>query len=268
MKKEFKKIYIEITNNCNLNCDFCIKNKRKNKFIDIEEFKILLKKLEPYTDYLYFHVLGEPLLHPKINELINIASINFKINITTNGYLINRIKDNKNIRQLNISLHSFNDKYKIDLIKYLDNIFDTIDLLIKNKTYISLRLWVKNKYNNDIITYINKRYNINITNLDNYKINDYIFINNFHEFIWPDLNNNTYENIGTCYALKDHIGILVDGTIIPCCLDTLGIINLGNIYNDDLDSILKSDKVNNMLKNFKNNKKCEELCKHCKFIEK
>ena len=263
-----KKVYIEITNDCNLSCSFCIKNKRNKKYMSFNEFKIILNKLNGYTEYLYLHVLGEPLLHPKINELINIASFNFKINITTNGYLINRIKDNKNIRQLNISLHSFNDKYKIDLIKYLDNIFDTIDLLITNKTYISLRLWVKNKYNNDIITYINKRYNINITNLDNYKINDYIFINNFHEFIWPDLNNNTYENIGTCYALKDHIGILVDGTIIPCCLDTLGIINLGNIYNDDLDSILKSDKVNNMLKNFKNNKKCEELCKHCKFIEK
>ena len=29
----YKKVYIEITNNCNLNCDFCIKNQRKNKFM-------------------------------------------------------------------------------------------------------------------------------------------------------------------------------------------------------------------------------------------
>ena len=103
MKKRFKKIYVEITNACNLNCDFCIKNKRHSKFISIDEFKLLLDKIKDYTNYLYFHVLGEPLLHPKINELIDIASDNFKINITTNGYLIDRIKDNKNIRQLNIS---------------------------------------------------------------------------------------------------------------------------------------------------------------------
>jgi len=266
---KFKKIYVEITNSCNLNCDFCIKNKRNNKFITIDEFKTLLSKVKNYTDYLYFHVLGEPLLHPNINELIDIASKHFKINITTNGYLIDRIKDNENIRQLNISLHSFDDKYKISLTQYLNNIFNVVDKLIKCGTYISLRLWVKNKYNKEIIDYINTRYNSNIEyDVDQYTINTNLFINNFHEFIWPDLNNNTYDEFGTCYGLIDHIGVLVDGTIIPCCLDSMGIINLGNIYENNLDEILNSDRVVNMINNFKNNKKCEELCKHCKFIEK
>lgn len=269
MKKRFKKIYIEITNSCNLNCDFCIKNRRQNKFISIEEFKILSGKIKDYTDYLYFHVLGEPLLHPKINELIDTASKDFKINITTNGYLIDSIKDNKNIRQINISLHSFDDKYKISLSDYLNNIFDTVDNLVKNNTYISLRLWVKNKYNNEIIDYINNRYNTNVYyDVEQFNINKNIFINNFHEFIWPDLNNDTYDEIGTCYALIDHLGILVDGTIIPCCLDGMGIINLGNIYENSIEEILNDDRVKNIINNFKNNKKCEELCKHCKFIEK
>ncbi|MBR6689998.1 MAG: radical SAM protein [Bacilli bacterium] len=269
MKKRFKKIYVEITNSCNLNCDFCIKNKRNKKFISISEFQVVLDKIKDYTDYLYFHILGEPLLHPKINELIDIASKNFKINITTNGYLIDKIKNNKNIRQLNISLHSFDDRYQIDLNNYLDNIFNTIDILIKNNTFISLRLWVKNKYHKNIIDYVNNKYDTNIDyNIDNYTINNRLFINNFHEFIWPDLNNNTYEEIGTCYGLIDHIGILVDGTIIPCCLDSMGEINLGNIYINNLDEILESNRAKNMINNFKNNKKCEELCKHCKFIEK
>ena len=264
--KRFKKIYLEITNGCNLNCKFCIKNSRKTEYISINNFKLILDKLKNYTDYLYFHVLGEPLLHPKINELIDIASKDFKINITTNGYLINNIKTN-NIRQLNISLHSFNNNYNIKLQDYLDNIFNKIDTL--NNTYISLRLWVKNKHNKEIINYINNRYSLNINeNIDNYKINNHIFINNFHEFIWPDLNNNYYNEEGTCYGLRDHIGILVDGTIVPCCLDSKGIINLGNIYNNNLDDILNSDRVEYMIDNFRNNKKCEELCKHCNFIEK
>ena len=267
MKKRFKKIYIEITNSCNLNCEFCIKNQRKTKFISLDEFKILLDNIKDYTDYLYFHILGEPLLHPKINKLINIASKHFKINITTNGYLINKIKDNKNIRQLNISLHSYSSKYQISLNNYLDNIFNTINTL--DNTYISLRLWVKNKYNKEIINYINNRYNTDISyDVEQYSINDKIFINNFHEFIWPDLNNNTYDENGTCYGLIDHIGILVDGTIIPCCLDSRGDINLGNIYNNNLTEILEGDRVKTIINNFKNNKKCEELCKHCKFIEK
>lgn len=264
--KKFKKIYIEITNSCNLNCDFCIKNSRNKKFISIDEFKKLLGNIKEHTDYLYFHILGEPLLHPKINELIDMASKDFKVNITTNGYLINNIKTN-NIRQLNISLHSFDDKYGVELKDYLDNIFNKIDTL--TNTYISLRLWVENKYNNKIIDYINDRYNLNINYLiENYKINNNIFMNNFHEFIWPDLGNNYYNEEGTCYGLTDHIGILVDGTIIPCCLDSKGIIDLGNIYKDNLNTILNTKRVENMITNFKNNKKCEELCKHCNFIEK
>ena len=263
--KRFKKVYVEITNNCNLNCDFCIHNKRDKKFISIDNFNNVLNTLKDYTDYLYFHILGEPLLHPNINELINIASNNFNINITTNGYFINRIKDNKNIRQINISLHSYTDTYNTSLNNYLDNIFNTIDNL--PNTYFSLRLWVKNKYNNDIIDYINKRYNLDINyDVKNYKISNNIFINNFHEFIWPDLNNSYYSEVGKCYGLKDHIGILVDGTIIPCCLDSLGVINLGNIYNDNLDDVLKSERVIKMINNFENNKKCEELCKHCNFL--
>lgn len=269
MKKRFKKIYVEITNGCNLNCDFCIKNERTTKYISIDEFKTVLDKIKDYTDYLYFHVLGEPILHPNINELIDIASSNFKINITTNGYLIDRIKNNKNIRQINISLHSFSDKYSTNLKDYLDNIFNTVDILVKNNTYISLRLWVKNKYNNDIVDYINNRYNSNIDyNLENNKVSKNIFIDKFHTFIWPDKKNNYYSEIGTCYGLIDHIGILVDGTVIPCCLDSRGEINLGNIYKDSLEDILNGDRVNNMIKGFKSDKKCEELCKHCKFIEK
>lgn len=266
MKKRFKKIYLEITNSCNLSCDFCIKNDRKIEYIDLEKFNKILDKVNDYTDYLYFHVMGEALIHPKINELIDIASKNFYINITTNGYLIDRIKNNKNIRQLNISLHSFNDKYKMNIKDYLDNVFNSIDELIKNKTYISLRLWVKNKYNDYIIDYICKKYNIKIENdIENFKINDYLFINNFHEFIWPDLNNNYYSETGKCYGLIDHIGILVDGTIVPCCLDSRGIINLGNIYKDDLNEILNSECVVKMINGFKNNKKVERLCTHCNF---
>ncbi len=263
----FKKIYIETTNLCNLNCDFCIKNRRKKEIMTIQNFKIILSKIKNYTNYIYLHILGEPLLNPKLNEFILLASNEgFNINITTNGYLIDKIKDNKNIRQVNISLHSFDVKYNVELKKYLNNIFDSVEELIKNDTYVSLRLWVKNKYSEDIINEVNNYYKVNITK--NTKIKENLFFNFEKQFIWPDLNNSYYNESGKCYGLTDHIGILVDGTIVPCCLDTLGIINLGNIFKEEIDEILNKKTVIKMIEGFKNNKKEMELCKHCNFLER
>ena len=265
-----KKIYLEITNGCNLNCNFCIKNKRKVTNITYDNYKYIIDKIKNYTKEIYLHVLGEPLMHKDINNFINYAnSQGLLVNITTNGYLINNIKDNPNIHRINISMHSFNDKYNINIDDYLNNIFTTIDK-IRDKTFISLRLWVNSKYNDYILNYINKRYNTNIIEItDNakIKITNNLIIDTFHEFIWPDLNNNYYSTKGHCKGLIDHIGILSDGSIIPCCLDSKGIISLGNIYKDNLIDIFNSKRVKEMINGFKNNYKCEELCRHCKFLD-
>lgn len=258
----YKKVYVEITNNCNLSCSFCPHNKRKNELISLDNFNIILNKLDGYTKYLYLHVLGEPLLHPDINALIDNAALKYYVNITTNGYLIDHIKYNKNIRQINISLHSYNDNISLD--KYMNNILESIDILSKN-TYISLRFWTNNKYSLDMLNYINNYFNTNINEIKKCKVKENIFIDTDEEFIWPSLNNNIYNEYGKCYALKDHIGILVDGTIVPCCLDSDGIINLGNIYKDNLDDIINSKRYSDMINGFRNNKKCEELCMHCNF---
>ena len=265
-----KKIYLEITNGCNLNCDFCIKNARKVTNISIDNYKYIINKIKNYTSELYLHVLGEPLMHKDINYFIDYASENgLLVNITTNGYLINKIKYNHNIHRLNISLHSFNIKYKISLDNYLNNIFDVIDN-IRDKTFVSLRLWVNGDNNDKIIKYINDRYKTDIDNLiDNkkIKITSNLIIDTFHEFVWPNLNNNYYNEVGTCRGLIDHIGILSNGTIIPCCLDSKAIINLGNIYKDNIEDIFNQDRVKNMIECFKSNYKCEEVCKHCRFLD-
>ena len=260
----FKKVYIEITNSCNLNCKFCIHTKEQKRFIKLEDFKIILNKLKGKTKYLYFHILGEPLLHPKINEFIAVAKKEgFFVNITTNGYLIKNLKEE--VRQINISLHSYHKDNNKTIEEYMDDIFSVVDKF-KN-TYISYRFWANNKESNNILNLINKHYNTNIKKIENDKIKDKVFISTFKEFIWPDLNNNYYNQEGTCYALKDHIGILSNGNIVPCCLDTKGDIRLGNIFEDDLEDILNSDRVIKIRDGFNCNKKVEELCKHCSFLD-
>ena len=261
--KKFKKIYVEITNLCNLSCPFCNINTRIPKSIKIDEFNTLLDKIKDDTDYLYFHMLGEPLLHKDINQLVDLAyNKKFNINITTNGYLIRNIKT-QNIRQINISLHSYSEKYNKTLDEYLKDIFEVVEKL--DNTYISYRLWTNTKYKENILNKLEEKYNIKIDNNKNTKLNKNVYLNIDEEFIWPSLDNDYYTEIGMCNAINNHIGILVDGTVVPCCLDTEGIIKLGNIYENSLENIINGNKYKNIVKNFKNNKRCEQLCKKCSF---
>ncbi len=189
-----KKIYLEITNSCNLNCDFCIKNSRKITNISYDNYQMIIDKIKDKTKEIYLHVLGEPLMHKDINKFIDYAKENgLIVNLTTNGYLINKIKDNHNLGRLNISLHSYNSKYNITIDEYLNNIFSVIDD-IRDKTFVSLRLWVRGEYTKYILKYLNDRYHKDINLEDNKKIKiaSNLIIDTFHEFIWPDLNKNYY----------------------------------------------------------------------------
>ena len=263
----FKKVYLEITNNCNLNCSFCIGNKRVKKFIEMEQFKILLAKLDGFTKYLYFHVMGEPLLHPHINELIDLASERYFVNITSNGYMLDRIKYNKNVRQINLSLHSFTEGYGKSFSEYINDIFDSVDTLVANSTIVKYRLWVNSEYKDKVIKELDNKYNVCIGENKSLKLADNIYYEVENEFIWPSLDNDYYNECGSCRGLRDHIGILVDGTIIPCCLDSAGVINLGNVYKQDLNDIIGSDLFREMKQGFLDNKKIHELCRKCNFYD-
>ena len=255
---KFKKIYIEITNICNLNCSFCSKDKRIKKSISTKQFENILKKINKYTDYIYLHVKGEPLLHNNLKELLDLAyKYNKQVNITTNGVFLKEKTDilkHKAVRQINISLHSENNKEN-----YLDDIYKEIDEL-KDKIIV-LRYWTLKNNESDIIKEVFSHYDLEDNNKSHIKIRKDLYLDKAEEFIWPSLDNDYYDDTGYCYALKDHIGILVEGTVIPCCLDGEGIINLGNIYENSLEDIINSDRFINMKNNFSNRKACEELCK-------
>lgn len=271
--KKFKKIYIEITNICNLSCSFCSIDKRKKDIITLEKLEKILKNINDYTDYVYLHVKGEPLLHSKLKEILDLCyKYNKKVNITTNGTLLKeRQKELSHpiVRQINISLHSENKKEN-----YLEEIFETVDKL--NEKIVIYRFWtmdngILNEKSAKIVNKIIKYYDLSPEfvekiNLEKHiKIKDNLYIDKANEFVWPNLENDYLNEKGTCYALKDQLAILVDGTVVPCCLDSDGVINLGNIYEESLEEIINSKRYQEMKDNFSNRKACEELCKHCSF---
>ena len=265
--KKFKRIYIEITNICNLSCSFCSIDHRVKKIITPHEFESILKKINDYTDYIYLHVKGEPLLHPELKKLLDIASkYNKHVNITTNGTLLKDkvdILNHEAVRQINISLHSENQQ-----ANYLENIINSVDKL-KNKIIV-LRYWtLKDEKSPVIVDNVLKSFNLSTTDVNNHiKLRDNLYLDKQEEFVWPSLDNDYYNEIGTCYALKDQLAILVDGTVVPCCLDSDGVINLGNIYKENLEDIINSNRYQAMKIGFCNRKVTEELCKRCSFKDR
>ena len=100
----------------------------------------------------------------------------------------------------------------------------------------------------------------------NFTLKDNFFISIQNEFKWPEIKDKS-SNIttGYCHALKDHIAILVDGTVVPCCLDNNGDINLGNIYKEPLEDIVNSERALRIIQGFQNRTCVEELCKNCEY---
>ena len=276
----FKKIYIEITNICNLKCRFCPETNRSKKIMSVNDFENVIKRIYKHTHLICLHVKGEPLLHNDLNKIFNILEkYNLKCNIITNGILIKDkldiLKRSTAIRQLNISIHSITQNKTID-IDYLSNIFESVDKL--DNVIISYRLWninnrLENNINKDIIKSIEDYYNIeNISNKlkeNNYfKIKENIFINQDQQFIWPNLNNKEIIEKGRCLALKEQIAILVDGTVVPCCLDNNGDISLGNIFQESLEEILNKEETIKIKNNFESNIITCKLCKTCGFLKR
>ena len=291
----FKKIYVEITNVCNLHCAFCPVTKRPNRFMTVTEFEHTIKNIKPYTNLIALHVKGEPLLHPNLKEILDICTIyNIQVNITTNATLllenIEILKNSPAVRQINLSIHSVKQNNGMDELNYLNNIFSAVDTLQetnnKNKIYISYRLWnLKNISENDenfnVISILQDKYNIN--NLlakcklnDFIKLDDNVFLNQDKTFIWPTINstnNNNDINInkkrsGTCQGLRSQIAILSNGDVVPCCLDQDANIKLGNIFEEDFENIISSKLSQNIIEGFKNNILLCDLCQNCDYIKK
>ena len=276
----FKKIYIEITNICNLKCKFCPETNRAKEIMSVEKFEEIVRKIHKHTQLVCLHIKGEPFLYNHLKEILNILEkYKLKANITTNGTLIKQkletLKNSKAVRQINFSIHSIMQNENINK-QYLQDIFESVEKL--ENVIISYRLWnlktiKENDVNNQIIQELEKQYDIKnlkqkLTEKDFYKIKDNIFINQDIEFTWPNLNGPIIIENGKCLALKEQIGILVDGTVVPCCLDNNGDIPLGNIFDETLEEILQKEKSIIIKKNFENKIITCELCKTCGFLKR
>ncbi|HCT63135.1 MAG TPA: radical SAM protein [Erysipelotrichaceae bacterium] len=263
----FQRIYIEITNTCNLNCVFCLKNKRSPKMMTLDEFKHVMQEIKDHTQHIYLHVQGEPFMHPNLLEFMDLAhEAKLKVHLVTNGTYLNRVDyalyQHPALVQLSVSLHALQ-------INELDRNHIVLKQLIQDSAIhhfsLFLRIWRFDDH--DARSKLSQLIGIAIDQLPmkRSKIATNLFIDLDDTFTWPSFDNPFVSNQGYCHSGTKLIAILADGTVTPCCLDANGLLKLGNIHQNSFISIINDERLTIFNRSFNQNQCSEELCKHCTY---
>ena len=272
----YAKVYVEITNVCNMNCSFCHGHGRLPRRMSREEFSRVLNALEGQTKYIYYHLMGEPLTHPDLPLFLEMANTRgFKSIITTNGTLLAKRGHeiiSAGCHKVSISLHSFEEQDETAFEKYMAETTAFADAASKAGIIVVFRLWNQGfdgGRNDKIYEYLRAHLMGEwAENTRGIRIRDKLHLEWGERFAWPDLNAPTQGDTVFCYGLRDHFGILCDGTVVPCCLDSEGVIALGNIFETSLTDILSAPKANAMIKGFECRQASEELCRRCGYAQR
>ena len=292
-KKRFSKVNIEISNICNLQCSFCPEVVRTKGLMDPVFFEKIMVQVGPMTDQVCLHLMGDPLVHPALDAFIAACEKQgTPVFLVTNGVLMRERQAelllHPIIRQVNFSLHSFPDNFPDwDPAPYLDKIFAFTERAFRERPdlYINFRLWNLDApdgnpngagaRNRRMLELVNARFGasvspaeIDVRNQKSFRVKDRLYLHFDTEFVWPALDLPVIGDTGRCYGLSSHFGILVDGTVVPCCLDKEGSIPLGSAHEERIIDILDSPRSLKILRGFRERKLTEELCRRCDYIER
>ena len=277
-----KKAYLEITNRCNLSCAFCPGTSRAPRALTESEFEQLAGKLTGWAEYLYFHLMGEPLSHPLLPQFVTRArELGFKPVITTNGTLLGA-RGNALIAsrpyKVSISLHSYEaNDIAMPFETYIDSCLSFARTASESGIITVLRLWnldgraegAKNERNGQIMALLRAAFPDEWqATRTGFRLRERVFLEWGDKFDWPSLRGKVLQESGFCYGLRDQVGVLCDGTVVPCCLDHDGDLALGNLLEQELDEILNSDRAKAIYDGFSQRKITEELCRKCGYARR
>jgi radical SAM protein with 4Fe4S-binding SPASM domain len=275
--KRFNKIYLEISNLCNLSCSFCPGTARKKYAMTESELAALLPQLRPWADYLYFHLMGEPLLHPKLREFLSMAGdAGFKVILTTNGTLLKKqqkmLLNSPALHKVNISLHAFEaNDLAVPFEEYLNDCF-AFGQAAQGKKLVAYRLWNNgglDERNAAILDMLHGAFPGEwVQERRGIRIGNRVYLEHGDKFDWPDLSAEDGGEQVFCYGLRDQIGVLCDGTVVPCCLDHEGDLALGNLFTQTMEEILETPRAKAIYDGFTNRRAAEALCRKCGYARR
>ena len=272
-----KRVYIEITNVCNLSCAFCPGTRRKSTFMTAGDFARVLCRLRGTTEHIYLHVMGEPLLHPELETFLALAEeAGYSVYVTTNGTLLgekgNLLLAAPAVKKVSVSLHSMEGNGVEALTDYLETVWTFAQKAPAAGIICALRLWNlggAEERNGEILSFLEGKLGAHPLELPqprrgSWRLGENLYLEQAEKFDWPDLGAAERET-RFCLALRDQAAVLADGTVVPCCLDHEGDIPLGNIFHTSMAEILASPRARALYEGFSQGKPAEELCRRCGF---
>ncbi len=271
--------YVEITNVCNLRCDFCPGNSRPPAAMRTDDFALAAQKLRRITSYIYLHVMGEPLLHPELSGILEICRrLEFRVCITTNGVLLPEKLDIllacPALHKVSVSLHAYEgNQMERSLTDYVAGCVRSCQSLAERGVNCALRLWNRGapaRLNPEIERIMGELTGQDTARLPQDKLGHRslaprIYIESADRFYWPGDERNQESDAEYCYGLRRQIAVLCDGTVVPCCLDSEGRLALGNIFQQSLEDILNSPRALRICRGFDRRRPAEEMCRRCNY---
>lgn len=273
----YSRVYVEITNICNRACSFCHGHTRPPRRMSEAEFCRVLAALNGQTSYIYYHLMGEPLTHPDLPRFLTLArEAGFHSIITTNGTLLAARGEEllrAGLYKVNISLHSMEgEDVRAAEECYLDEVITFAEAAAAAGTKIVFRLWNRGAdggRNEDTLAYLRAHLTGEWQeNTRGLRIRPGMHLEFGDRFQWPDMAAPIMGEQFFCYGLADHFGILSDGRVVPCCLDSEGTITLGNAFTEPLTDILSSPRANAIREGFAVRRASEELCRRCGYARR
>ncbi|GAA7511895.1 radical SAM/SPASM domain-containing protein [Helicobacter pylori] len=279
-KKPFKKIYIELSDICGLQCSFCPNPKNIRGVMPLELFEKVCKEAAPLTPIITLHVLGDPCKLKNLNRYLNAAKrFSLKVDLVTSGAYLHNFETllQDAIYQISISLDAGLDNHnKLNQHRYIQKILEFCRYKCEKNSEVFLNLRIQDgtldKHQNLIKPFLESFECVSLEGLKSQsrvRLFKKSFLNIQKTFKWPNLNAqnplNQESKIPYCYGLIKQIAILSNGVVVPCCMDTQAHISLGDLNHTPLKNILNSQKAMAIKTHFLKGEALELLCKNCSY---
>jgi len=276
-------VLVEVTSDCTLNCVMCPRSRIENRagYMHFNVFKKVIDECSRHSSFeeLLFSGIGEPLLHPQILEMGDLAKKKGlpKVRLTTNATLLTVQRTEEILKggafdEIGFSLDALTEETykKIKKSSNFHTVQGNIAHFLKRKgnigrPFVSLHILKMRDTISEVDGFIKKW-------LPELGKGDHILIKDVHDFAGqvegrtPEGQQEYLETRKPCRQLWNFLYVSWDGDVMPCCMDPLRRLKIGNLNQSSLQELWNGQLIQK-IRHIHLQGKYEEipLCNRCAY---